>query len=734
MRIKQTLAAFLTLASVLSCAACGSQSSSSTRTSSTSSDSDSYAKWLDDRLGDNVGKVTIGVGNDAKYGIDMSDFEDDGYIIRNIGTETLIFGKTDSGLDRAVRKYAKNIEAGTAIENVTFHEGTRIEKLTLFGTDISEFTVVVPEENNENMKFAKDELVRLIKKACGVTLPVVFGESSAEHQIAFRFTDNSDLCEAGYRYYEDDGNLILEGAVDRGCMNAVYRFLQNECGWDNLMSGNSRLNEADLVAVPAGINKTETPLFDFFYPYTSGFWFSRVNNDKRSPTRAQSSYGPIEHACHGLQNYRWNNGESHQYFQPCFTDESVFEAVYDSVTRYINSRIAGGETPGVEFKDIDIAMGDNDSFCMCKNCSDVLRYDKSNAGAMVQFANRLGEELEAAYPGAHLYIKVFAYFSAKKPPAVTTGNEYLHVTYCSNGNCANHPFDGSKCSVSDDNGFSGNENHQDAEWVERWAVVTDNLYLWTYAMDSGLHQYTIIQNILPDFRYFKKLGVTGLFCEMESSPFGIKRIEENLMSEVSWNSEMTDEEYEDFLCRELEIEYGEGWRYIRAYIDMWIEAQAKVDYFHCWVWAGNATPFPLYNEKFLSENYEKMIALFEKAISLADNADQQMRCEMLSCHVYYEACFSTYFRAYDANDTATIEQLSAYYDHMVSIIRKYGLNLDRIPSVSTISIKDNLEDSAWIDWLPRRDRLTDPDATQREIPEKYRPAETDSETTTEAIA
>ena len=130
MRIKQTLAAFLTLASVLSCAACGSQSSSSTRTSSTSSDSDSYAKWLDDRLGDNVGKVTIGVGNDAKYGIDMSDFEDDGYIIRNIGTETLIFGKTDSGLDRAVRKYAKNVEAGTAIENVTFHEGTQSSRFS----------------------------------------------------------------------------------------------------------------------------------------------------------------------------------------------------------------------------------------------------------------------------------------------------------------------------------------------------------------------------------------------------------------------------------------------------------------------------------------------------------------------------------------------------------------------------------------------------------------------------
>ncbi len=733
MRIKQTLAAFLTIASVLSCAACGSQSSSSTHTSSTSSSSDSYAKWLDDRLGDNVGKVTIGLGNDKDYGIDMSDFEDDGYIIRNIGTETLIFGKTDSGLDRAVRKYAKNVEAGTAIEDVTFHEGPRIEKLTLFGTDISEFTAVVPNDNNENMKFAKDELVRLIAKACGVMLPVVFGESSAEHQITFRFTDNGDFRDDGYRYYEEDGSLVFEGAVDRGCMNAVYRFLQNECGWDNLMFGDSRLREADLVAIPEGIDETEIPALDYINPYT-WYWFSSVRNDKATPSAAQTSYGPIREACHGLTTYRWNNGENHQYFQPCFTSESVFEAMYSSITHYINSRIASGETPGVQFKDIDIAMGDNDYFCHCKNCSAVLRYDKSNAGPMVQFANKLGEELEATYPGAHLYIKIFAYFSAKKPPAVTTGNEFLHVTYCSNGNCANHPYDGSKCSILDDNGFTSNENHQDAEWVNRWLEVTDNVYVWTYAMDSGLHQYTVIHTLLPDIRYFKEIGIKGWFSEIESYLFGIKRVEQNLMSEINWQSDMTDEEYDDFLCQELEIEYGEGWRYIRAYIDLWIEAQSKVDYFHCWVWADNSPPDSIYNEKFVSENYEKMIGLVEKAVSLADNADQQKRCEMLSCHVYYESCFSTYFRAYDANDTATIEQLNAYYDHMVSIIRKYGFSLDQLQSVSVISIQENLEDSAWIDWIPVRDCLTDPGATQREMPEKYRPVETDTETGTEATA
>lgn len=723
-KIASLSAAALMLFTTTACSFVGT--APSTSTSSTSSESDSYAEWLDTRLGENVGKVTLGVGSDAEYGIDMSNFEDDGYIIRKVGDEVLLFGKTGDGLDRAVRKYAKNVETGTEVENVTYHEGNRIEKLTLFGVDISEFTVVVPEENNPNMVFAKDELVRLIQKACGVTLPVIIGESSAGHQIIFKFSDNEELRTEGYRYYEENGNLVLEGAPARGCMNAVYRFLQNECGWDNLIYGNSRLREADLVAVPAGVDKTEIPRLDYVKPYTF-YWFSNVKNDRTSigDSSVQNSYGPIREACHGMQNFRWNAGQTHEFFQPCFTNSNVFDDVYESITNYIDARIAKGETPGVEFKDIDIAMGDNNVFCYCKDCSDVLRYDKSNSGAVVQFANKLGEALEERYTGAHLYIKIFAYFSAKKPPEVTKCNEYVHVTYCSNGNCANHPFDGSKCSIKNDNSFFSNDNHLDDEWLRRWLEVCDNVYVWTYALDSTLQQYTILGNILPDFRYFEEVGVTGMFCEIESYLFGIKRIEQNLMVETNWQRNMTDAEYEEYLCRQLEIEYGEGWRYIRAYIDMWLEAQAKVDYFHCWFWTSTVAPDPIYNEKYMSENYEEMVALLEKAISLADSADQQMRCEMLSCHVYYEACFSTYFRAYDADDTATIDKLSAYYDHVISIIRKYGFNPKKLQSISTLSISLNLEDAAWLEWISVRDRLTDPGVEQREMPEKYRDAEID---------
>ena len=69
-----------------------------------SSEADTYASWLTKRLGDSLeNSVYLALGNDS--GIDLSNFENDGYVIRTDGASTVIAGKTASGLDMAVRKY-----------------------------------------------------------------------------------------------------------------------------------------------------------------------------------------------------------------------------------------------------------------------------------------------------------------------------------------------------------------------------------------------------------------------------------------------------------------------------------------------------------------------------------------------------------------------------------------------------------------------------------------------------
>ena len=59
-----------------------------------SSEADTYASWLTNRLGDSLeNSVYLALGNDS--GIDLSNFENDGYVIRTSGKTTMIAGKTD---------------------------------------------------------------------------------------------------------------------------------------------------------------------------------------------------------------------------------------------------------------------------------------------------------------------------------------------------------------------------------------------------------------------------------------------------------------------------------------------------------------------------------------------------------------------------------------------------------------------------------------------------------------
>ena len=165
----------------------------------TSSDARANAEWLDNRLDEIPDDVIIGIGSDDEYGIDMSDFESDGYILREMGGEVLIFGASADGLDRAVRKYAKAAEAGATAElDEVYHEGYRIEKLTVAGRDISEYTIYYPSENNENMLFAVSELQRLVKKACGAELAAVEGAPSG----------------AAPEPVADEGDELLPAAID----------------------------------------------------------------------------------------------------------------------------------------------------------------------------------------------------------------------------------------------------------------------------------------------------------------------------------------------------------------------------------------------------------------------------------------------------------------------------------------------------------------------------------------
>lgn len=659
-----------------------------------SSDAQPYADWIENRLGTVNDNIVIGVGSDEAYGVDMSNFEDDGYIIREHGGDVLIFGATGDGLDLAVRKYAKAAETSYVSElDEVYHEGERIKKLTVAGCDISEYTVVYPAADcNENMLFAVGELVRLIEKACGVVLPVV-PDATDDKVIEFAFSDDPALKDDGYVYTVTDGKLRIEGARARGCMNGVWRFLQNELDWTGLIYGDSYLTPAEHVDVAEGTERTETPAFAFLNMYRM-YWGS-YKNEKGNPTSAQNSYGTYTQACHGMQAYKFCE-EDFLYNQICYTDEFRYYECYDNVEAYIQRRLDAGERIGYELKEIDIAQGDNNNYCMCKNCSAVNKEEGGKVGAVVRFANRLSEELNEKYPG--LVYKIFAYSGTNKAPKKTAPNEFIYITFCYDMNCSNHKIDGSECTSTV--AINGRNNKDYAEWIESWTALTDNVYVWIYALDTTLQQYTVIHNIYDDFRYIHGLGIQGVFWQCQYDGLGIQRVEHQLLAELNWNMDMTEEEFEELLCRILEKEYGDGWSYIRDYIDIWQKSQQTVGCWQCWGWIYQGLWDIRYSTDYYALEFDTCVKLLENAVSLANSAAQEARAEVFTCHMYYEGCYSSYFNAYNAGDEERIAVLSDRYDLLISRMKENGFDPQAVFTVdgSRVAFKENLYEAAWSDW------------------------------------
>ncbi len=719
--MKKTLSLILaSLMTVSAFASCTAEESAeiSTNISVATSDADTYAEWLTDRLDGNVpNNVVLGIGSDTEYGVDMNDFEDDGYIVKTLGNETLLLGKTADGLDLAVRKYANAVDLGRDIEDTVYHEGYRIEKFTLFGRDISEYTIVYPEDHNENMSFGASELQRLIKQACGADLPVVVGETDASPAIRLEHSYKEELKIGGFEYFEDNGDLVISGAVREGVCNGVYRFLENECNWDWLIYGNSDLQETDHLTIEKGLYKTEVPAFEWhIVSQNRSNHLFKTDKTIREPgylnmTKGQQSY-PVKHANHGLSSKGWAGWIPNNHSgQLCYSTEAYYDTTVDNILAYLEEQEANGEIVGETIRDIDIAQGDSGTYCECAKCLEMLAEEKSVLGGVIRFANYVSETVNAEYPGHEMLFKVFAYYGAFAVPEVTLPNEWVSVSYAPNGSCANHTMDGKHCDP-DVNTFGNDTGVEFGQYLVDWCAVSDNTYVWYYHIGDSFNYYSVWDLIYYDYQHMHELGVKGVYFYNYARGMGLKTVEHLLAWYLLWDIDMTWEEYEALYDRILEEEYGDGWESMKELLSMYSEMENDMCW-NCWGYSDRTTGIDMYDMSYLVKNHETMIALIEEVIKFATNPYQEALGEMFSVSIYYCACYANFFQYLNEDNTEGIAKLEGYYQTVIDRFAENGYTHTYIPNLSHFSIGDTMWDEALAEWVYIRNRL--PSGTSEEV-------------------
>ncbi len=608
--------------------------------------------YLSGRLGADFSRdIVIGTAEDAAaYGIDMSDFRDEGYIIRSLGNETVIFGATEEGLDRGARYYVNNCTEEDTVD-VVYGEGPAVKRITVAGRDIAEYSIYLFEGADECHTAAAEDLQKYLELASGIMLPIV--REPAEHMIALEQVDTDDpryeiLGDEGFTLeVREDGNLYIVGGRYRGCLYGVYEFLEEYIGWrfavnlwtvETLSDDDLYLYESELVEISADLSDTQVPSFAYRHDgyLTYGQDCKRVSNmlkrlNKDNTTAGAQSeynlYGVSRVSCHGLANIAFKSDyfdflTSYERYwhlmQPCFTNPQFIEACELFYTEYVDAQLAEGKEIGKEIVEIDLGMNDCGVFCQCQDCLEYVALDKSQAGPVLNFVNHMAEWANENYEG--LYVSFLSYVGADVPPEVTRPLSNVNVSYTlyfnpvnSTSVCFSHKYDGTEC-TGVRHGGSAVDNRRWAENLEKWCEISDRVTIWTY---PGMWYYVgmespLITNLREDMKYLHDLGVYGVYpCFNRNDTQEYMML--YLLMELAWDADMSEEEYRNKIAELLYIFYGDGGKYVGEYLQ-WIE-DISVD--GCWSMFMFTAPQDRIKFAKVETDFEYMLTLFDRAISEA---------------------------------------------------------------------------------------------------------------------
>ena len=690
-----TLAALMLAAALASCAA--------TKTTSipanirvTSSDAADAAEWLAARLGEISDKLVIGTNTDG-LNLDLRSLKDDGYLIRNLDGEIALLAKTADGLDRAARAYAKTVESGEPIADVTYHEGFRVKSLTIAGNDVSTYAIVIPDGADKCVKNSANVLSEYVCKSCGFKLPVY--EDSyynsvrceegdrcilSDHRIVFTSGDET-LGDEGFTItVDEEGDLHIDGGVYRGCLFGVYDLLEENVGWRfpgaAFIPDDKReyLNEVDHIDITSDANRTEIPSVAI----RGGTGVLGNKDTYATKDNAKlGGYGFPVRCCHGLENNHdlifsgeyeglylgWNKTG----YQPCFTNEDILEAIDNYAINYVQSRLEAGQQIGREIVDVDVAQWDSGpyDFCSCKNCAALRREEGSDSGAVVRMANRVAALMDER--SWDVTVSILAYYGTDVLPKKARPAHNVLVSYCFFAGvgycaCSNHCISGVDCSASNEI-----NNAVPAERFEQWVEVMDpqNIQVWYYPLNWRKITYNspIYTVLLDDMKYLASKGVGHVYLCHSSPADGVTNVElsKYLCGKYLWDASITEDEADALILDWFETVYGKEAGYYLYECAMLQEYAADIA--GCWGVLGGNHDHVDYG--YMARHGDEVWNLYEKAVAAAGSADEQRIIENYMAGVLYTVVVGGYDSMYVNGTEAERETLVKWYTELYRLFR-----------------------------------------------------------------
>lgn len=461
----------------------------------------------------------------------------------------------------------------------------------------SEYSLLLPSEPSNAEITSASEVNTFLAQAAGITLPIVYEETTSEKPDKFisigrtEALENSgvtvnysELLTSGYvvRTVEDD---VYIAGDDPGVVYGAYEFLEQELDYhyysDNVYYIRRNVKEQALVE----FNVKEIPAFQ--YRCESYGFEQYANTDSMYSLRMRLDDSlSIEGGWHNFFDLvpKEEYFESHENWysldglQFCLTRDRVglAQAVRDKIIEALE------EKPDMTY--FHVGMEDTRTWCDCPQCTDTIAlYGGYVSSTYILFMNEVYAQLEPYLEENDLDTKLtmFAYHRTQESPVKwdeTTKSyklisddlklcEGVHVLYAPIESDYFYPFTDPNCPNTYKD-FTG------------WHLVSDRILLWTYSAYFGDYMLPQISfnSIQQNYQLARDYGVFWMFNQSEWNNYnstGFGHLKAYINAQLAWNP---DQDLKTLIKDFCDYYYGDASESMMTVLDSLLTWRATCTY------------------------------------------------------------------------------------------------------------------------------------------------------------
>ncbi len=429
-----------------------------------------------------------------------------------------------------------------------FSEAKDKPQLTLVKDGKSNYSIWVSEKATKNEQTAALMLQSYIQQITGCTLPV--SDQKTDHCIIIS-TEDKVKNPDGFTINTNNTGLIIKGGNRKGCIYGVVYLLEHYLG--------CHYYSKDYKVIPHNKNLT-LPYIDFADEPLNDCRIINISDqvdqefidwNRLNTIEEYYAQGYYVHTFNRLVPWQEYYKSHPEYFafmngkriidQLCLSNPDVLKLVIDKLQNEMSKQ------PDKLYW--SVSQNDNFSFCHCDQCQKIIDEEKSPAGPIIRFVNKVAER----FPDK--IISTLAYQFSRPAPVVTKPLSNVQLMLCTIELNRSIPIEqdpGSQSFVKD---------------IQDWGKICKRIYLWDYTIDfaHSVSPFPNLHVLQPNIQFFCKNNVRAHFQQSNIS-IGqeFSELKLYLISRLLWNPNTNIEELKNEF---LNGYYGKAGFQIRQYMD-----------------------------------------------------------------------------------------------------------------------------------------------------------------------